>query len=278
VVGVVSTTVLACRATLKLDESLEESQKLREQAQEAVKLGSENYTEKEFDREMRLIRVKTASTIVKLYGPPIVLGIASVAMLTGSHIILTKRNGAVMAAFAGLDRAFDAYRKRVIDELGEEKDKEFRHGYQVKEVVEEGENGPEKVFVKRHVGAPEGYARIFDATNSKMWSPEPMVNQNLLRCQQEWANQKLRTTGHLFLNEVYDMLGMERTPAGAVVGWIYESDEGDSYVDFGVFRNDVFMGQLFVNGEEKSVWLDFNCQGVIYDKIGFGKHETKRGR
>lgn len=269
VLGTVGTVVLACRATLQLNEKLEKIEKRRMEAQQALDIGTEKYTQKDFDREMRLSRAYLANKVVRLYGPTVLLGIASVTALTGSHVMLTKRNAGLLAGLTGLNQAFDSYRKRVIEELGDEKDKEFRHGYQFKQVVDEDENGPVTNVVKRHVGEPEGYARCFDEVNSKMWRPEHMINQNTLRCQQEWANTLLRTKGYLTLNDVLEMLGMAPCNEGARVGWIYENEDinpGDSYIDFGVFKNDIFMGQLFVNGDERSIWLDFNA-APIDDKI-----------
>jgi hypothetical protein len=70
----------------------------------------------------------------------------------------------------------------------------------------------------------------------------------------------------VFLNEIHDMLGLERTKAGAVVGWVMGGD-GDERIDFGVFKANEYMGQEFVNGNERSILLDFNVDGVIYDKI-----------
>jgi hypothetical protein len=85
-----------------------------------------------------------------------------------------------------------------------------------------------------------------------------------IRSQQNYANDLLNARGHVFLNEVYDMLGIERTSAGAVVGWV--RGNGDNEIDFGVL-NDLHSGQRFINGDERSVLLDFNVDGVVYDLI-----------
>jgi hypothetical protein len=84
-------------------------------------------------------------------------------------------------------------------------------------------------------------------------------------------NDLLISRGHMFLNEVYDALGLERTKAGSVVGWIISHD-GDNYVDFGIFTDkDARQYRDFVNGRSNAILLDFNVDGVIYDKIDTNK-------
>jgi len=263
VAGVVGTVVLASRATLKLEEVLEEAQ---EDLEKTRTIEHPNYSDDDRRNDQMLIFIRTGATIARMYAPALVLGGLSIAALTGSHVILTRRNTALMAAYTVLDRGFREYRQRVVSALGEEKDREFRYGGEEREIVFEGENGPETERVKDVIdGLPSIYARVFDQTCSS-WSPAPGYNQMFLQCQQNYANDRLRAVGHLFLNEVYDMLGMPRSKEGAVVGWLIGCD-GDNYVDFGVFKGDRYSGMRFVKGDNNAVWLDFNVDGVIYDKI-----------
>lgn len=274
VVGVATSTVLACRATLKLEETLEEAEKMREKIELAKNVSvdprydGEKYTDEDAKRDQFLITMKTAGKIGKLYAPAAAVGVISVAALTGSHVVLSKRNAAVVAAYSALEKGFDEYRSRVREELGEEKDIQFRHGSYVedKEVVET-EDGTKEV---NSVVFPEGtipsvYARFFDEFSTN-WNRQPEYNQVFLNCQQRYANDLLHSRGHVFLNEVYDMLGISRSKAGAVVGWIL-SKNGDNYIDFGVYNVNDQQRRAFVNGDEKSILLDFNVDGVIYDKI-----------
>lgn len=262
VVGIVGTAVLASRATLKLEAVLLETQKNMAVVQAA---NTPLYTEEDRRQDMALLYVKGGISVAKLYAPALVVGALSVAALTGSHVILNRRNVALTAAYAAIDKGFREYRERVIGELGADKDREFRFGYEDREIVEESKTGP----VVKTIKAPGSesasvYARFFDES-SRSWSKEHSYNQLFVQCQQNYANDMLRSRGHVFLNEVYDMLGMERSKAGAVVGWVMGN--GDDRVDFGVFRGNDYMGQEFVNGNERSILLDFNVDGVIYDKI-----------
>jgi hypothetical protein len=110
------------------------------------------------------------------------------------------------------------------------------------------------------------YACFFNE-DSVAWTKNPECNKMFLRQQQNYANEKLRQRGYLFLNEVYDMLGIPRTKAGQCIGWIYDEKNpiGDNYVDFGIY--DRIHNQSFVNGYEDSVLLDFNVDGNILDRF-----------
>jgi len=257
VVGVVATTVLACRATLKLQAVLEEAQSDLEQIKEVE---SDKYSEADRTQDRTVVQIRTALTITKLYGPAVAMGIVSIGCLGGSHHILTKRNAGLMAAYASIEKAFSEYRQRVLDEVGEDKELEFRYGTEV--VAEEGAKG--KTVKRVSPGTPSMYARFFDEC-SRSWSRQAEYNLLFLRCQQNYANDLLLSRGHVFLNEIYDMLGIDRSKAGAVVGWVVS--DGDNFIDFGVFDGNNPMARDFVNGREGSILLDFNVDGVIYDKI-----------
>lgn len=266
VVGMAVTVVLASRATLKLDRVLQTTELHKEKAKIALDMTSVDYTEQDYQKDMVIVYTKLVVELAKLYGPALVMGIASIAALTGSHVVLNRRYLGVTAAYAAIDKGFNEYRRRVTNELGLEKDREFRYGLTDKEIVEEDEHGSIVKTVKGLGGKDVSvYARFFDES-CKSWSKQPGYNQIFLTCQQNYANDLLRSRGHVFLNEVYDVLGIPRTKAGAVVGWV-QSDCGDGFIDFGVFSGDVYMGMEFVRGNERSVLLDFNVDGVIYDKI-----------
>lgn len=259
-VGVVATVILACRATLKLEEVLDDGH----QALDEIAIEAETTHTEIRKTALAKAYVKNAGNVVKLYAPAVVVGGLSIGALTGSHVILKNRNTALMAAYAAVDKAYRLYRERVLKELGPEKDAQFRHGLIEKEYVEETETGP---VVLRALGTPTDepsmYARFFDEGCSP-WRKEPWANQNFIKCQEQYANDKLHAVGHVFLNEIYDSLGIKRCPEGQIIGWVLNN--GDNHIDFGIYRN-IEAGTAFVNGAEKSVLLDFNVDGVIWDKI-----------
>lgn len=261
VVGVVTTVVLASRATLKLESVLEETEK---NLNIARNLEHEDYSEQDRKKDVALVYTKATLQIAKMYAPAVVVGVVSIAALTGSHVILNRRNVSLTAAYAALERGFNEYRKRVSDEYGDEKERELRYGSLTREIVEETDEGP--VVKNIPVGTKSIYARLFDRYTSNSWQDGPGYNQMFIQCQQNYANDLLNARGHVFLNEVYDMLGIERSKEGQVVGWL-KGAGGDGYIDFGVFDGNRDDTIRFINGDEKSIWLDFNVDGLVWDKI-----------
>ena len=267
VVGVVATVVLAARATLNLEDILDEADDKLEIAKRLHTSGRKDYSDRDYKQDVAVIHVRSAVSIAKLYGPAAVIGVASIASLSGSHFILTKRNVGLTAAYAAIQKGFAEYRERVVEELGEDKERELRYGSETHEILEETKKGEPKVKKVKKVG-PNGasiYAKFFD-DRSTCWSPEPMYNMLFLRGQQNYANDRLQSKGHVLLNDIYDALGLDRTPEGCVVGWV--KGHGDNSIDFGVFEGqsmDRFYD--FVTGAEGALLLDFNVDGVVYDLI-----------
>lgn len=253
----IATVVVACRATLKVVKVNEAHRAEIEAANDHLK--NNRYSEEVFRHHVVQTWIHSSVEYSKLYGPAFVLGVTSIACLTKSHQILTQRNAAVMAAYAGLDKMFKGYRARVVQELGIEKDTEFAHGSEV--VIEKGGKGQKPLVAVKQApaDAKTAYGRWFDETN-RNWDKHEGYNHTFLDNQQVWANLELKRNGHMFLNEIYDLLGMERSPAGQEVGWCYDTDCGDGYIDFGFNRY-----PEFVAGFERSVFLDFNVDGVIID-------------
>ena len=263
VAGMVGSTVLACRATLKMDRVLGEAEA---KLHTAKTLEHVDYSEKDRSRDITLIYFQSGVKIAKLYLPAIIVGGISVYALTSSNRILTRRNVALTAAYGALEKGFNEYRGRVIEKYGEEEDRDFRYGSEKVEVLDQ-DTGKMKTVTRVGPGDPSVYARFFDPYSTS-WSKEPEYNMLFLKCQQNYANDLLRSRGHVFLNEVYDMLGVPRSKAGAVVGWVLSKNgETDNFVNFGVFDGREQVARDFVNGREGAILLDFNVDGVIYDRI-----------
>lgn len=271
VVGVVGTTVLACRATLKLETTLDKHRNDIEILR-AMEIDEDNaYGANEFKKDTTIVYVKSVTDVVKLYAPAVIIGGLSIAALTKSHTLLTQRNAALMSAYVAVEKGYKEYRERVVERYGEDVDRQLM--FPREKVTEKNEATGRNHTVEVLTGdSASPYARLFDPT-CRMWSPAPEYNLEFLRCQQNYANERLRAFGHLFLNEVYDMLGLERSEAGQVVGWIYEGD-GDGYVDFGVLNGED-EAKEFINGRESSVMLDFNVDGLIYNQLGKYSGRTK---
>lgn len=259
VVGVLGGTFLACRATLKLEESLDEIKTDLDKVKEIKKNAGPEYSDRDHMKDLGYVYSKSAIKLGKLYGPSIIVGGVSIASLTGSHVQLVRRNVALSSTLALVSKAYENYRIRVQEEIGKDRELEIHRGITTQQLTIDGK----KELVK--VTDPNGwspYARIFDET-TEHYQKNAEYNRIFIQCQQNYLNHLLHARGHVFLNEVYDALGFERSQAGQVVGWI-TNGEGDGFIDFGLFEA---TSNRFINGIERAIILDFNVDGVIYDKI-----------
>lgn len=273
VVGTVASTVMACKATLKAQEVIEAHKDNVEKLHEAAENYPEKYTEKDMQQDLVKVYGQTAIKFGALYGPAILVGAASVTSILVGYNILHKRNVAAIAAYTAAATEFKQYRGRVIERFGKELDRELKYNIRTEQVEERvvDEDGNESIVKTTVTTANPDYSeftKCFDESCAA-FEKSPEDNMKFLKCQQNYANDLLKRRGHLFLNEVYDMLGFQRTSAGSVVGWIYDEEcpNGDNYVDFGIFNINSEAARNFVNGYERAIWLDFNVDGVIYDKI-----------
>lgn len=286
VVGGIVSAVMACRATTKASTIIEDHKEQVEAVHKALETpdaqykdedGSvHDYTEETAKKDLVTIYAHTGLDFVKLYGPSVLLGAASVSCIFASVNILHKRNAAIAAAYTLVDKSFKEYRGRVIERFGKELDRELKYNIKTKEVeVEEtvvDEDGNETVVKKKatvHVSEGVNHnhlTRCFDETNPN-WTKSPEQNLIFLHQQQSYASRLLRERKILTLNDVYELLGFERSAAGQLVGWVYDEKNpiGDNYVDFGIFDMSDEQKRLFVNGHERSIWLDFNDDGYIMD-------------
>lgn len=277
VVGVVTSTVMACKATTKVNDILEETRKQVDDVHNV--LDSDVITEEEYNnddakKDLAIIYTQAGVKLIKLYAPSVIVGALSITGILASHKILKKRNVALTAAYATIDRSFKEYRGRVVERFGKELDRELRYNIKAQEIEEKtvDKDGNETIEKKTiSVVDPNmysDYARIFD-NGSMGWTKDPEYNLMFLKLQQNQANDRLRAQGYLFLNDVYDMLGIPRTKAGQIVGWVYDEENpfGDNFVDFGIY--DIYNEKAcdFVNGRERSIVLDFNVDGNILDMI-----------
>lgn len=268
-----ATVATACKGTLALEGVLDEVRRDREDVKLVAETHPEKYGEREVAKLNFYVTTKGLAKIAKLYLPSVALGVAAVACLTTSHNQLTRRNAGLSAALAATERALNSYRDRVRENLGEEKELEIWRGEKTEKVAVLDDEGRETKSTKKVKtgGGYSPYARIWGQDTTNEWDPIPEYNLAKLRSVQELMTLRLNSRGHVFLNEVFDELGLERTAAGAVVGWLSQKYGGaDGFVDFGVMNRDPeeqvrFLD--FVRGNENHILLDFNVDGEIWRKI-----------
>lgn len=277
--GSIASAVWACKQTTKLGGILEESKEQIEQIkyysehQEELPEGKE-YTEEDAKKDLAIVYGKTAGSIIKLYAGPVILGTLSLASIITSNNKLRKRYIASASAYAAEHKLFKEYRGRVVERFGEKMDHELRYNIKVEEnekvvVDEEGNETVVKETVEvMNSESISPYARFYD-DGCVGWEKDPEANLLFLRCQEQWASEKLRADGYLFLNDVYESLGIPRCKIGQIVGWVYDEKNpvGDNYVSFGIYDGNSMSKRDFVNGYERTILLDFNVDGNILDLI-----------
>lgn len=278
VIGVVASAVMACKATTKISKISDEHKKQIDELHLALERGEtkagESYDVEDSKKDLTIIYAQTGLKYVKLYAPSVILGALSITAIISSNNILRKRNVALAAAYTAVDKSFKNYRNRVVERFGKELDKELRYNIKSKEIEETvvDDDGKEKKIKKTvnvaSVDEPSDYARFFDEYCAG-WTKDSEYNLMFLKAQQAHANNLLREQGYLYLNTVYDMIGIPKTKAGQVVGWVYDESNPDidNYVDFGIYDLYDENKRDFVNGRERSVLLDFNVDGNIWENM-----------
>ena len=271
IAGTVVSAVLACKATTKVAEILDETKGTLDIIHDGMETGAINgqeYTTEDGKKDTVVVYAQTGMKLAKLYGPAIILGTLSITSILASNNILRKRNVALGAAYAAIDKSFKEYRGRVIERFGEQVDTELKYGIKAKkfeEIEVDPETGKEKKVKKTVMVADPNlqsdYAVYFDS-KSRNYETNPDYNRMFLKAQQAFANDKLQTRGHLFLNEVLDDLDLPRTPAGQIVGWT--KDGPDGYVNFRIVEVE---RETEDGRHEPALLLDFNVEGNIWEKM-----------
>lgn len=264
VAAVPAAMVLTGMATVKLFNALP---KIKEHiANTEEKAREEGKDGKAVKQEVAKAQVQMGLQIAKVYSPAIAVGAVSITCLVVSHGMMRKREAQLVGAFVALEAAFKAYRARVAEKIGADEEVALYRNPRVETV---DVDGIEACVIDPSETNPSPYSKFFDAT-STAWSKDPEYNLMMLRGQQNHANDLLRIKGHLFLNDVYNMLGFQPTQAGQLVGWMADANEngtGDGFIDFGIYQIHDENNRAFVNGLESVVSLDFNIDGLIINKI-----------
>jgi len=275
VAGILTSTFLACRATLKAPAALDTAKAKFASIAEAKDLaeqGACEYTAKDRKDDIIAASAQTAWEFTKIYAIPAAIMVTSLVCIFKGHGITAKRNAGLSAAVTALSTGYSAYRDRVKEKLGEEAESDLYYGRKTETIDVETVGKDGKVKIKKEKvttldisDSPSVYARFFDEGATE-YRQSAELNRAFLHATQNYCNDKLRLNKVLFLNEVYDMLGLDRSKQGVVVGWAIGEDR-DNFVDFGIFNENNAQARRFINGDEPSVLLDFNVDGVVMDML-----------
>ena len=272
-IGLVATTVVAMKATTRAEFILDTARDRMDKVEQALDEHPDEYSKTDAIKDRSIIYGQAAVSFVKNYAPAVGLGVISIAAILAGMGLLKRRNAVLVAAYKGLEQSYRIYREHVTAEVGEEKEYEIRHkaATETRKLEEKQDKETEKRSRLEQKLYPHPnysqYARFFDESSSQSWSNNAEYNLVFLRQIQNWANDRLHSRGHVFLNEVYEALGLPHSGQGALVGWISDSKHGDNFIDFGIYDENGQKNKDFINNFERSVLLDFNVDGVIWDLI-----------
>lgn len=217
IAGMITTTVLAVRATPKVLQLIEEKK-------------NEDWVDE-------LSPLEVVKTAWKPYVPAAVTGVASVACLIGASSVNAKRNAALATAYKLSETALSEYREKVIETIGEKKEKTVRDKV-AEERVKKNPVSKSEVIVTNN-----GTTLCFDPISARYFKSSI---DKIKRAENELNKQMLHDiSGYVSLNDFYDELGLDHTSVGDDLGW-----NVDRLIDIS------FSSQLNDNGEP-SVVLDY---------------------
>lgn len=269
VVGFAGTIGLAIHATNKSQHVIGNHVSDIHHTRERFKKQNDPYSPEQFKKDQIAIWTNTVKELSKNYAPTMALGVASIAALISGQSVLSNRLNTMTIAYEGTRTILKSYRKNVKEEVGEEKELELYSASASdarERLVETGVIDPDASGYDF-----EGTTFWFDSSTSPMnYQDSDMMNANFLRDVENAMNRRLQQRGHLFLNDVYEALGMEDTPLGTQIGWINIPGKIESYVDFGFDTkiNETVMGRIKEASPDKNAFLlDLNVDGVIWNMI-----------
>lgn len=225
---------------------------------------------KSYKRDLTREYAKTVGTVALAYAPAAALALASAGLSIGAYGIMNKRVAVALTALESVTASFAEYRQRVKDRYGEEAENDILLGKTTEHVAVEKElkNGKTKLVDEEQTsykGSASTYGRTYSINTAKNFlggGDGRAYNKTFIENIEEAANLTLRRRGYIFLNEVYQLLGFDETPEGQLVGWLENTENGDGEVKFAIKE------VLDDKNEDNDVWyLDFNVDGVIFDKI-----------
>lgn len=225
-----------------------------------------SYTEEERKKEIALTYIQTGRKLIRIYSLPFALEIVSVTSFLASNHILKKRNVALAAAAAALQKSYHDYRMRVRDEIGFEKEDAIFYGREIKTIETEqiDENGKtkkkkEKVEVR---SAKDPFTFCIDESWHG-WDDDLDIVYGSLEAYQDYNNRLFHRIGQRTMNDVLDSLGLERTKIGQTHGWLDKPEDvdRDCYIVFNIQRSN-----KEINDEIKPCfYITFNVDGPIID-------------
>ena len=271
-IGTVAGMAGIAASAIYLYKAVNESKDILAKVKEEVKkLEDEGADEK----DIKAVKIAGGVAVAKKVALPAGLAVASSATVLGIHHEMRKENRRLSEVITQTSLAYNALKNEIREQLGDEQADELIYSVRKpdkKEIKEIEENSPRKDEITDEERksyrisdgeeiTPSPYAVFFDETCNN-YSDDPEYNKNTLILLQAQLNERLKRVGYVYLNEVYEKLGVEKTEAGHVMGWRYAphdpNHEGDNQIDFNMWDIRSRANRRFINGYEPVVLLDFN--------------------
>lgn len=208
VTGMITTTVLAVKATPKAMILIEEKKK---------ELEVEDLT-----------TIETVKAAWKPYVPALTLGVASVSCIVGASAVNAKRNAALATAYAISERTLVRYRDKVVETLGEKKEKEIREKVSQDKVNENKISGSQVVITgKDNTLFMDGVTgRPFRSSLDKI---NKVINE---------LNRRMTYENYISLDEFYTGIGLSSTSNSSYLGWNLDDGLIELDIDTCLAEND----------------------------------------
>ncbi len=206
IAGMITTTVLAVRATPKALILIEE-EKRRINAELRIK--TKENGQKHCGKVDRLKPAELIRVTWVCYIPATVTGILSVACLIGASSVNVKRNAALATAYSLSESALKEYQEKVVQTIGEKKEQEIRDS------IAKDKLSRDPVVNKEIIITGRGETLCYDTITSRYFKCDI---EKLRRIENE-LNKQLISEMYISLNEFYYEIGLRTTDLGNDLGW-----------------------------------------------------------
>lgn len=151
----------------------------------------------------------------KHYIAPLSIGMATVACIAAGQAVNMKRQAAIMGAYALGERAFTAYKDKMIEQLGEEQEEEIRKQSIVDHALKIQEDEPYVIEEHDVTEDMAGKALFIDTFSGQQFITEL---ENVYKAMNA-TNKRCAEDGYVPMNYFYSIVGARKTELGEVFGW-----------------------------------------------------------
>lgn len=211
IAGMITTTVLAVKATPKALELIEEEKRKQNRAllDEAEKNGEEICTQISKLKPVEIVKVAW-----KPYIPAALTGIASVGCLIGANSVNARRQAALYSAYKLSETALTEYKEKVVETIGEKKEKTVREKI-AKDKVDQNPVTKTEIVVTGN-----GESLFFDPISGRYFKSDIETIRRIIND----LNYAMGYGSEMYvsLSQLYDELGMDHTAISDQIGWNIE--------------------------------------------------------